>query len=104
MKSWEEEFSLRLAKLRTEKGISAREMSLDIAQNGNYINQIENKKTFPTMATFFYICEYFHITPAEFFQEDNQNPQKLNALIEKLKKLDETQFSIICATVEQFLK
>lgn len=104
MKSWEEEFSLRLAKLRTEKGISAREMSIDIAQNGSYINQIENKKAFPTMATFFYICEYFHITPAEFFQEDNQNPQKLNELIEKLKKLDETQFSIICATVEQFLK
>jgi len=101
---WEDEFSVRLAKLRTQKGVSAREMSLDIAQNANYINHIENKKSFPTMCTFFYICDYFKITPAEFFQEENQNPEKLSILMEKLKKLDEKQLEIICATVEEFLK
>ena len=104
MSVWEDEFAVRLAKLRTKKGVSAREMSLDIAQKGNYINQIENKKTFPTMCTFFYICDYFKITPAEFFQEENQNPEKLNDLTEKLKKLDEKQIEIIRATVEEFLK
>ena len=34
----------RLAKLRTQKGVSARDMSLSLGQANNYINNIENKK------------------------------------------------------------
>ena len=37
----------RLAQLRTQKGVSARDMSLSIRQANNYINNIENKKHFP---------------------------------------------------------
>ena len=35
----------RLAKLRTQKGVSARDMSLSLGQANNYINNIENKKS-----------------------------------------------------------
>ena len=35
----EKDFALRLAQLRTKKGVSAREMSLAIGQNQGYINQ-----------------------------------------------------------------
>ena len=41
---YENLFINRLIKLREEKGISARSMSLSIGQNANYINQIESKK------------------------------------------------------------
>ena len=34
----------RLARLRTQKGVSARDMSLSLGQANNYINNIENKK------------------------------------------------------------
>ena len=37
-----ETFGTRLAKLRTDTDISAREMSLDLGQNPSYINRIEN--------------------------------------------------------------
>lgn len=43
----EKEFSLRLAQLRSEKGVSARDMSLSIGQNASYINNIENGKALP---------------------------------------------------------
>lgn len=33
----------RIAKLRTEKNISARDMSLSLGQSQSYINNIENK-------------------------------------------------------------
>ena len=33
----DKEFSLRLAKLRTQKGVSARDMSLSMGQNPGYI-------------------------------------------------------------------
>ena len=53
----------RIAQLRTQKGVSARDMSLSLGQNGNYINQIENKKALPSLQGLFYICEYLHMTP-----------------------------------------
>ena len=48
----------RLAELRMQKGISARDMSLSLGQANNYINTIENKKSLPSMQSFFYICEF----------------------------------------------
>lgn len=62
------EFGLQLAKLREHKGISARQMSLDIGQNKNYINSIETGHNYPNMHNFFCICEYLHVTPQSFFQ------------------------------------
>lgn len=38
------EFGLRLAKIRESRSVSARQMSLDIGQNKNYINSIESGK------------------------------------------------------------
>lgn len=48
----------RLAKLRIQKGVSARDMSLSLGQANNYINTIENKKSLPSMQSFFYICDF----------------------------------------------
>lgn len=63
---YEEFFSRRLAQLRAQKGVSAREMSLAIGQNSSYINRIENQRAFPSMQGFFYICEYLGVTPGAF--------------------------------------
>lgn len=98
---YEDFFSERLAYLRTAKGVSAREMSLDIGQNRNYINQIENKKMFPTMQVFFYICEYLQITPKDFFDENNAQPEQLGELIGDLKKLDPKALSYITGIVKE---
>ena len=65
----------RLAQLRIQRGVSARDMSLSLGQANNYINNIENKKTLPSMQAFLAICEYLNVTPAEFFDDANANPQ-----------------------------
>lgn len=49
-------FALRLSALRQQKGVSAREMSLALGQNTNYINRIENGRNYPSMQSFFYIA------------------------------------------------
>lgn len=95
-------FADRIAFLRIKKNVSAREMSLSIGQNESYINRIENKVTFPSMQGFFYICEYFQITPKDFFDEDNLNPEKINTITEELKALDDTQLDTILAVVRNF--
>lgn len=99
----EDFFSERLANLRLAKGVSARDMSLSIGQSPNYINKIENKKAFPSMTVFFYICEYLNITPKEFFDEGNAYPEKLNALVPELAKLDESALDHIAGIVKEIL-
>ena len=97
---YEDFFPERLAKLRTKKGVSARDMSLSLGQSENYINMIENKKSFPSMAIFFVICEYFNITPQDFFEIGNENPVKLNEAIADLKKLDNNALTNIAEVIK----
>lgn len=70
----DKEFSLRLAKLRTQKGVSARDMSLSMGQNPGYINNIETGKSMPSLSGFFYICDYLDITARDFFDDGNSIP------------------------------
>lgn len=101
---YEDFFLERLTKLREMKNISAREMSLSIGQNRNYINQIENNKAFPTLQVFFYICEYLKVTPKEFFDEDIEYPVELNTLIEDLKQLDANALASVSSVVREMLR
>ena len=70
---YEDLFYKRLSELRNQIPVSAREMSLAIGQNENYINLIENGRTFPSMSGFFYICEYLKIHPKDFFNDNIKN-------------------------------
>lgn len=63
---YEEFFSRRLAQLRAQKGVSAREMSLAIGQNSSYINRIENQRAFPSMQGFFISVNTWASPPAPF--------------------------------------
>lgn len=95
-----EKFIERLIQLRIEKGVSARDMSLSLGQNPGYINNIECGKALPSMSVFFYICEYFHIEPQDFFDMDNKYPEKLDAIIDDLKYLNNDQLNNIAAIVK----
>ena len=101
---YEDEFPLRLAQLRNKKGVSARDMSLSIGQNPGYINNIESGKAMPSMACFFYICEYLNISPKDFFDFETKTPEKLNDLISDLMKLDEEQLDNIASIVKGLIK
>ena len=101
---YEKEFSQRLAKLRSQKGVSARDMSLSIGQNPGYINNIESGKAMPSMMCFFYICEYLNISPSEFFDIKSENPERLNTLVEDLKHLDSKQLENISAIVKDLIR
>lgn len=84
-----EEFTQeRIAQLRMQRNVSARDMSLSLGQNNSYINQIENKKALPSLQGLFYICEYFGITPQQFFDGESAYPSQLADLVNDLKKLD----------------
>lgn len=91
----------RMAKLRTQKGVSARDMSLSLGQANNYINNIENKKTLPSMQSFFYICEYLGVTPKEFFDEENADPETLREFLSEAKRLDSKSMEYILGIMKE---
>ena len=52
----------------------------------------------------FFICEYLNVSPSDFFDTDNENPEKVQALIDDLKKLDEEQLDTITALVRGLIR
>lgn len=97
---FEELFYDRLIKLRTEKKVSAREISLDIGQSPGYINGLENRNGFPSMQLFFYICEYLGVTPSEFFDEGNNHPIEYQELLKDLDALSDENRRNVLAIVK----
>lgn len=92
-----EDFCKRLTQLRMNRGVSARDMSLSIGQSPNYIIGIEGGKNYPSMETFFYICDYFGITPKEFFDINSTNPTKATELMEIVKSMPNEQLDLFIA-------
>ncbi len=97
---FEDLFYDRLIKLRTEKKVSAREMSLALGQGSGYINGLENKHGFPSMQGFFYICEYLGVTPSEFFDDGNHHPIEYQELLKDLDALSEENRRNVLAIVK----
>ena len=98
----DKEFSLRLAKLRTQKGVSARDMSLSMGQNPGHINNIETGKSMPSLSGFFYICDYLDITARDFFDDGNEYPEQLRAVFQDMQKkvLTAQTEEITCTVLE----
>lgn len=92
----------RIVELRNLKKISARDMSLSIGQNENYINEIENGKMLPSLKGLIYICEYFEINLKNFFDTENKNPEIFNKITDKLKKLKYNQLEKLWDFINSF--
>lgn len=97
----EEKFCERLTQLRLSKGVSARDMSLTLGQSESYINRIESRKMLPSMPVFFYICDYFGITPKEFFSYDESiTDLEITRATEKLRSMDTETRTHILAVIK----
>lgn len=94
----------KITQLRLEQNISEYKLSLELGQNKGYIQSISSGRALPSMSVFFNICDYFNITPCEFFNENAPSspeyreasdllaamePEKIKALLPILKLLNE---------------
>jgi transcriptional regulator with XRE-family HTH domain len=97
----EDFFYERLTKLRMTKGVSQREMSLAMGQSEGYMTKIESRVSLPSMTVFFYICEYFGISPREFFDDEVKNPALLQQAIDGLKTLSDDDLALILGNIKR---
>ena len=96
-----EDFIKRLVQLRMNKGVSARDMSLSIGQSAGYINNVENGVNLPSMTVFFYICDYFKITPKEFFDIESTDPARSKELHDATKGLSKDSLDNLISLVKK---
>ena len=76
----------------------------DLGHSRGYINNISSGKTLPSMTEFFAICDYFDITPEEFFHAANVNPKLSREITELISQLNEDDLALTLANIKRLLK
>ena len=92
----------RITELRLKRDVSEYEMSLALGMNRNYIQGITSGKALPSMAQFLTICEYFEITPMQFFDGETLYPQLIRKVIEEMQGMDDEDLLLL--TVSRHLR
>lgn len=99
-----EEFIKRLVELRQNKDVSAREMSLAVGMNENYINRLENGASLPKMETVFLMCDYLGVSLQEFFDVQTPDPAKCSRLYREARSLSSTQLDTVLEVIRAMKK
>ena len=94
----------RITQLRLKKGVSEYQMSYDLGHSRGYVYNISSGKALPPMKEFLAICDYFDITPQQFFDESTQNPELIQKALDGMKKLDEDDMLMLLGIINRMLK
>ena len=89
----------RITELRMKKGVSEYEMSLALGMNRNYIQGISGGKALPSMTQFLSICEYFGITPMQFFDSEGLYPQLVRKILDEMQGLDDDDLLLLLTII-----
>ena len=94
----------RITQLRLQKGVSEYQMSYDLGHSRGYVYNISSGTALPPLKEFFAICEYFNITPQQFFDEKSHFPESIEKASNLLKQLSEEDFALVFNIIERFAK
>lgn len=100
----EEYIRKRIEQLRTSKKISERKMSLDLGHSTSYVHAISTGRALPSLGEFLYICEYFKITPKNFFDNENDLSTTKQEIISKVSYLDEDEAKAVLEIMKHLIK
>ena len=91
----------RITELRLKKGVSEYQMSLDLGQNRSYIQAISSGRALPSMKQFLNICEYFEITPLQFFDSEETNPQLVRKALDGMRTLNDEDLIMLIGFINR---
>lgn len=94
----------RITQLRLNKGVSEYQMSYDLGHSRGYVYNISSGKALPPLKEFFAICDYFGISPHQFFDESIQNPELIQKAVEGMKLLDESDILMLLGIINRMLR
>ena len=94
----------RITQLRLRKGVSEYKMSYDLGHSRGYVHNISSGKATPPLQEFFSICEYFDLTPQQFFDEGTQNPELIQKAVSGMKQLNEKDLLMLLGIINRLLE
>ena len=94
----------RITQLRLQKGVSEYQMSYDLGHSRGYVYNISSGKALPPMKEFLAICDYFEISPQQFFDDTEQNPELVQKALAGMKQLDESDMLMLLGIINRLLK
>lgn len=94
----------RITQLRLRKGVSEYQMSYDLGHSRGYVYNISSGKALPPMKEFLAICEYFELSPQEFFDASSQNPELVQRAMDGMKRLDERDQRMLLGLIDRLLE
>ncbi len=94
----------RITQLRLKKGVSEYQMSYDLGHSRSYVYNISSGKSLPPLKEFFAICNYFNITPCEFFDDKLKNPELIQKALDGLKTLDDSDLLMILNHINRLMQ
>ena len=94
----------RITQLRLQKGVSEYKMSYDLGHSRSYIYNISSGKSLPPWSEFFAICEYFSITPEEFFNVRLLDPILYMQVLSSLEQLTTEDLLLVFKLIQRFMK
>ncbi len=94
----------RITQLRMQKGVSEYQMSYELGHSRGYVYNISSGKALPPLKEFFAICDYFGITPGQFFDENMQHPELIQKAMDGMNRLDESDLLMLLGIIHRLLK
>lgn len=94
----------RITQLRLAKGVSEYQMSYDLGHSRGYVYNISSGKSLPPLSEFFAICDYFNITPAEFFNEGQEYPALIQEAIRGMNDLSKDDLLFVLNLISRLGK
>ena len=101
---YEEFVRNRITQLRLKKGVSEYQMSYDLGHSRGYVYNISSGKALPPLKEFFVICDYFGLTPQQFFDESISQPELIQKAISGMEQLDKTDMLMLLGFINRLLR
>ena len=94
----------RITQLRLQKVVSEYQMSYDLGHSRGYIYNISSGKSLPPLSEFFAICDYFNITPMEFFNDKTDYPELIQKALEGMRTLNDDDLLLVLNLINRLKK
>lgn len=92
----------RITQLRMQKNVSEYRMSMDLGHSKSYIQSISSGRALPSMPEFLAICDYFGISPADFFNENKSDILLLKQLQNETNGLSQEDLNLLISLAKRF--
>lgn len=85
----------RITRIRIEHNISEYQLSLDLGFSKGYIQAISSGNILPSIGALYKICDYFEITPAQFFCGSTSDSKLFEDLTNAIREMSvEEQYAL----------